>query len=268
MTQKQAKEWLSGLRPGDHADVRGSGEWELIAALDMLETDAELRAWYEAECALDEVIFGKFAEAIILPADIKATLMQGLRNQDAPITGSGTAVPFRGGWILAAAAAVALFVVVGVRMNRSEPGPEPLIAQAEGLSFASFREEMADYALTKVSLGHKANDWSELNDWLATKTPIKCGDLPKGIASLKTMGCNVVDWGEKHVSLYCFKKGATGEVVHLFVVDKVDMGDVPPCKILNQPRVSHGVETAGWQDEEKVYLLIGSKPGVVVSELL
>ena len=276
--QETAKEILGGLHPEDHAIARASGEPDLVAALDLLDRDPELQAWYAQECAFDAVISSCLAKAAQPPASLRDNLLAALQSapaaEPAPVA-ADKVIPFRGGWILAAAAAVVL-LAIGAKIafnsgdsDRKTPAPiAQNILSSDGLSFVSFREGMADYAKNKISLGHQASDWKELNQWLSTKTKLKCGDLPKSIASLNTKGCNVVDWGETHVTLYCFSKGDNGEVVHLFVIDKASLGDVPPCSILCEPLEAGGLETAGWQDEEKVYLLIGSKPGVHVSELL
>jgi hypothetical protein len=275
INQETAKEILGGLHPEDHTIARASGELDLGAALDLLESDPELQAWYEQELAFDAVISSCLVKAAQPPAGLRDNLLASLQSAAAPAA-ADKIVPFRGGWILAAAAAVVL-LGVGVKIafnsdngdgTKSTPPIAQNIISSDGISFVSFRDGMADYAKNNLSLGHKASDWKELNSWLSTKTKLKCGDLPKSIASLNTMGCNVVDWGKTHVSLYCFAKGENGEVVHLFVIDKASLGDVPPCSILCKPLEAEGLETAGWQDEEKVYLLIGSKPGVHVSELL
>ena len=75
MDRDEAKHILSLCRPGNDEDRNDS---VIAEALALLETDAELNAWFENEQAADARIADAF-QTIEPPADLKASILAGMR---------------------------------------------------------------------------------------------------------------------------------------------------------------------------------------------
>ena len=80
------------------------------------------------------------------------------------------------------------------------------------------------------------------------------------------MGCKSIDWNGSKVGLVCFTNDS-GDIVHLFTADKSSLNGTEIASLTN-PETIRGLETAGWSDDDHVYMLVGSKPGVGVSDYM
>lgn len=74
MQRDEAQQLLELCRPGNEADRRDPA---LAKAFAMLETDAELRAWFEAQQAADARISASL-NSLEAPADLKASILAGM----------------------------------------------------------------------------------------------------------------------------------------------------------------------------------------------
>lgn len=103
MKREEAKQLLELCRPGHHGQHghhghRGHEEDRqdpaLAEAFALLDTDAELNAWFEAQQAIDSRISERL-HAIEVPADLKASILAGMRLHKAHRTQSESApIPF------------------------------------------------------------------------------------------------------------------------------------------------------------------------------
>jgi hypothetical protein len=100
MKREEAKQLLELCRPGHHGQHGHRGHEEdrqdpaLGEAFALLDTDAELNAWFEAQQAIDSRISERL-HAIEVPADLEASILAGMRLHKAHRTQSESApIPF------------------------------------------------------------------------------------------------------------------------------------------------------------------------------
>ena len=170
---------------------------------------------------------------------------------------------FKRHWPIAAAAAIALIAGIGSLIVPS-PVKFPVVAtQADG---ETFRDHMALFANARFLLDESTNDQSVVQaSFRKSDTPV-FASVPASLQPLGTMGCKSIDWSGRKVGLVCFTR-EDGKVVHLFTAEKSGFAEFELAS-LTTPETSHGLHTAGWSDDEYVYMLIGSEPGIEVAEYL
>lgn len=278
MTHDEAKELLSATRPEDEQLARDGRDGKICAAFDTLRGDAALQGWYSAECALDEVITGRFRAALALPPEglrdslIAVMLSSGRPADDlvrAPIEVS-RGMPL---WSWAAVAAGVLVLgTVGLSLRDgwfSKPTVAkqvaPLVAP-NALEFVSFRQSMSDYANGNIKLSKKNEDVVVLTDWVSDHAGPAFGSLPEKMNALTGIGCTVIEWDGQKVSLFCFRSTGSGNVAHLFVIAREAFRNLPLDSALRKPEVCCGLESVAWDDESRVYLLVAHSPDHPVSE--
>ncbi len=82
------------------------------------------------------------------------------------------------------------------------------------------------------------------------------------MANAGGMGCKKLAWREHSVSLLCFVDGED-QIIHLFMLDASAIPDADK-ESLGIMAELYDRETVGWIADDIAYLLVGSKPGVVV----
>lgn len=238
MNNEEAKFILRAYRPGgqDAKDPR------FREALEQAQRDPELMRWFANEQALDSRIGGKIKASIQAPAYLKAQLLA-----------QGKIVRPVAFWRrplvqLAAAACIALLITAAAVWLNSEKKP----------GFAQYRDEMAQLAVLKLDrLDLMTHDLAEVRRWLAERNLTGELTLPSGLNGRPTLGCRLLDWRGKKVSLICFEL-ANQETAHLLVIDRAAFGDAPP----ETPQFSQvgGVAMVSWSRGDKAYL-VASKGG-------
>lgn len=239
VNNQQAKEILLFYRPGA---AEGS-ELLLAEALELAQRDPELKSWFAAHCALQAAIREKLRQ-IIVPEGLKEQIL-------AECPARRKIIWWQQPVLLAAAAAVVL--VIGLSLFWSRP------RENKGLSV--FSNRMAGAVLRTYSMTLETNDLNQIRAHLAqNQAPINYV-LPKGLQTVPVVGCGVLQWHNKPVSMICFASGqplAQGQKsdLFLFVVDRSSLPDAPPE---NQPRIAkvNKLMTASWSSGDKVYLLGG-----------
>jgi hypothetical protein len=232
MNRQEAKQVLQALRPQD----LNTDQPAVIEALGFIESDPELKAWWETQQAFDRRVAAKLAE-VPLPADLRDTILTGRKI-----------VPFtprpRLAFWLATAAVVAILCVAGMHRQISAFGPLP-------------RTEYTAAVLPLLNhnapaLGMTSPDHDKIAAWLKEQNA-PMGTLPSKMAALPTVGCQKFVVRGHSVSLICFAM-AGGSIAHLFIVDQQALTD-PPAK--NSPEFDQvqGWSTAAWSDGHMSYLL-------------
>ncbi|MBB5351912.1 hypothetical protein HNR46_002151 [Haloferula luteola] len=92
------------------------------------------------------------------------------------------------------------------------------------------------------------------------------GCVPKGLERVPGVGCRKLDVDGKEGAIVCFKRGE-GDVVHLVVFREQDVkGQLPTC---GHPKLArHGDwSVARWQQDGRVFLLLGHIPREKLDEL-
>ncbi len=238
MNNEEAKLILQAYRPGgqDASDPR------FREALEQAQRDPQLARWFANEHALDSRISAKVKAAIKPPAHLKSQLLA-QRKIVRPV--AWWKMP---AWQLAAAACVTLLVTLGVLWLKPA-------GQAE---FAAYRSDLADFAGHKLDrLDLMSRDVAEVRRWLAQKE--SHGDLviPAGLDGRPSLGCRLLKWKGKKVSLVCFEM-ENRQVAHLLVIDRTAFKDVPTeSPVFNQVGE---VATVSWSRGGKTYV-VASKGG-------
>ena len=259
MNIEQAKEVLSGY-------VRGPAEQQdaqTLQALQMLRQHPELQEWMRMQETLDPQL-SRIYNDIAPPAGLEAALLKqvGARSERARWK-------TRYSWI----GAIAALLVIGAGTVFLLPH-ERLIQSAQeavtGTSpddFEQFRDGMA-YYISKVyfTLDHTSQDLDSIKDWLSSHEAPVFENIPVALGDRKPIGCKELSWQGREVSLICFHTDEGG-IVHLFVMERSG-ADADSLQDISRVARSHGLETGGWSSESKLYLLVGSDPGVDIEFVL
>jgi hypothetical protein len=232
MDKQEAKRALQALRPQD----LNTDKPNVIEALVFVESDPELKAWWETQQTFDRRVAAKLKE-VPLPADLRATILTGRKIE--PLRPQ----PRLSLW-LAVAAVVAILCVAGTSMQISAFGPLPRTEYA-----AAILPLLKDNA---PALGMTSPDHDKIAAWLKERNA-PMGTLPAKMAALPTVGCQKFVVHGHNVSLICFVM-AGGGIAHLFIVDQRALSD-PPRN--NSPEFDQvqSWSTAAWSDGRMSYLL-------------
>ena len=79
-------------------------------------------------------------------------------------------------------------------------------------------------------------------------------DLPAGLRQMEPVGCRTLRYRGADVALVCFRR-ADGNLVHLFVVDRPEMGRSLASRQEPKFAAAGGWMTASWTGGKHVYLL-------------
>jgi hypothetical protein len=88
------------------------------------------------------------------------------------------------------------------------------------------------------------------------------------VTSKVGVGCAVLEWSSREVSMVCFKDSSCGGIVHVFIIERSVLGDPDVEHQIAQKSRHRGLDTGGWVDEENVYLMVGDTPDVSLDSLL
>jgi hypothetical protein len=234
MDRQEAKVVLQALRPDDLSTAQPS----VIEALVYVESDPELKAWWEAQQAFDLKVAAKLAK-VPLPVDLRANIVAVRKIE--PFTPQPQ--PRLSLW-LAAAAVVAILCVAGTFMRVSATGP---LAQTE---YAATVLPLLNH--DAPSLEMTSPDHDKIVAWLKQRNA-PTGTLPTAMTSLPTIGCEKFAVHGHTVSLICFAL-ANGGIAHLFIVDQQALSDPPVSKAPEFNQVE-GWSTAAWSDGRMSYML-------------
>jgi len=232
MNRKEAKQVLQALRPDD----TNTSEPTVIQALIRVESDPELKTWWEAQQSFDRKVAAKLEE-VPVPDDLRATILAARKIR--PFTPQ----PHFSYW-LAAAAVVAILCVVGTIMRNSAFGPVDRTEYAAAI-FPLINHDTP--ALAMIS-----PDQDKIMAWLREQRA-PTGMLPAKMTALPTIGCQKFTMHGHTVSLICFTLTGGG-IAHLFVVDKQALSD-PPADNAPEFNQVEGWSTAAWSDGRMSYVL-------------
>ena len=97
-----------------------------------------------------------------------------------------------------------------------------------------------------------------MNGW--KRTPgIPTVNLPEKFHDFAGIGCRVLDWRGRKVTLICFRDNSQfKDTVHLLVIDA---DDLPGARPGSQPvfRERDHIATASWSDDQHTYILAGHR---------
>jgi hypothetical protein len=227
MTTDQAKEILALHRPG----IDDPNEAEVAAALAMAQSDPALGSWFEQQCAVHTRTRQKFKE-IEVPAELQELIITGRKRRSSLWWQSPMA------W--AAAAAIIFCVVIFSQRRRENP------------TFEAYRSRMVRTAMGNYPMPFLTNDLAAIRSYLITNNAHGDYLLPPSLAKLPGMGCLILSFHTRPVSLICFD-GGQGKDVFLFVINGAGLANPPPAQrqIIRQGNLA----TASWSDRDKTYIL-------------
>ncbi|MDQ8192146.1 hypothetical protein [Roseibacillus persicicus] len=254
MDKDEIRNNLSGYRPEIYRD----DDPRIAPSLQAAKADPVLSQWLEQELAFDEEVSASLRRAQP-PASAKEDLLRAYRSESKwkkrrlhlPLTAAAA--------ILVSSAWVAHYFLMPPPVEfASNPAPTE----------QTFREQMAFFASQRFVLDEGFSTNTESVAWLAERNYPTLKTIPPKLFRFRGMGCKKIMWQGHRVSLICFKNNSN-EIVHLFVLARPALEGSPDASSnLEQLLVFHERETKGWQDDDQVYLLVGSKPGVNIPNLL
>ncbi len=242
MDRDEAQNILQLYRPGNESDRNDP----LIAeAFDLLETDAELRAWFEEQQSFDSAMSAHLEE-LQPPADLKAAILAGMRAHqieaasqvDFPseqTTHREANTRSKAWWLNPWVGIAALFVVMlaifaaprnGAKSTQLAQNNIALSGMPPVLNFLS--EQIDDLSIFKFD--KRDEHASELQSYLASTGAPSPRKLCDKMANTPTIGCVTFDYNNTKLSMICFKDGA---VYHLITAQKAGFPDALP----NEPKV-------------------------------
>jgi hypothetical protein len=218
-------------------------------ALALVRNDPELARWFASEQALDAAIAARI-HSVSPPPDLTTQLLLA-RKVIRPR-------PWwrKPAWIGAAASIALLISAASVW----------LVRRSHETDLALFRATMIEASLDMTNhLDVMGLDADELKRWLIEHRGQPGFVLPPRLADKGIMGCKVLEWHGHRVTLLCLKFG--GKHVDVFVVNE---SDLPGVSVSATPHFAsdHGLTTATWRREGKIYFLAGNIPESDLKQLL
>lgn len=233
MNNDEAKFILSAYRP----DGRDAADPQFAEALAQAERDPELRRWLEHQRAFDRVVADRLA-AVAPPPGLREAILAGARASQ----------PRRNWWTqpawLAAAAAIALAALVGVRLARNT---------AAGGTLA----ELARLAVADIAEAHDQHDGfpaglGDVQARLASATLPLTQASGVDIGELRRQKCRTVRVGGLEMFELCFNRDGTW--FHLYVARRgASISGVSGLPVLAQ---RGDYTAAAWADARQVYALV------------
>jgi len=251
MNNDEAKKILAVYRPGtaDRNDPAFKEALEQTKSFPPKERwqappDIELANWYHEHCASYLSVQAKFFK-IPTPPALKDRILAGSKTPTAQI------IPLRPAVFLWAAAALLVLCVSLTALFWRSHGRED--------DFDTYRTRMTRTALQPYGMELQSHDLQSINAYLAGRKAPADYVLPDGVSRAQPVGCAVLQWQGKPVSMLCFHSGQplpAGEQtdIWLFVIDQSSVRGGPAARLPIVAQVKK-LMTAAWTQGGKMYVL-------------
>lgn len=241
MNNEAAKLILHAYRSGG----QDANDPRFREALAQAQLDPELARWFANEQALDARISTKLKKSIVAPANLQTQLLAQHKIVRPTVWWQ------RSGPRYALAACLAfLFTVAALWFSFYRE--EELLARGGG--FAGYRDALADFTGHKLRrLEFKSSDVAAVRAWLAQNDSHADLILPAGLEGRPSLGCRVLDWQDRKITLVCFQLNHR-QVAHLLVVDRSLFPDAPGESPAFQQVAD--VATTSWSRGDKTYVVV------------
>jgi hypothetical protein len=266
MDREKAKQLLELCRPGHQGDRQDPALAEAFARLD---SDPELKAWFDEQQALDTRISDQLRR-VKTPADLKSSILAGMHlhasNRGGSANGNSpeNTTPFpeqpqqnrpRPRWITPWIGIAALFLVALVVLNLPSESPAPAYTRAGIPPVIQFLSSEID-ALNPSKFDKRDPSAENLRHFLASTQSPSPQSLPAMLENVPTIGCLTFQFEGTPLSMICFKDGA---VYHLITADKASFpGDLPEIpQIFEIQNKAFRLWTEG--EQVKILTIHGSK---------
>lgn len=248
MGNEEVKLILGAYRPNgtDREDV------EMAEALENARHDPELNRWFENELAFDTAITSKLQD-VSAPHGLREQILAGQRFTRHRSSAMQNWAP------LAIAASIAFAFAAGW-WTGTEKGERNTYTNG----FTEFRSDMVQTLESGIELDARSSDLMQLID----HTRLKSAPSPQSLSissSASPMGCKVIEWKGRKVSLFCFKDNQ-GQIIHLFVNEIEPQGT--PTSFSDERIVARVQElpTLKWSTDDHQFLLVGQTPETDLSK--
>ena len=218
MNSQEARFTLQSYRPGTEDEQ----DPVFQEALQLVDTDSELAAWFEDQSAFDAAMREKLG-GVEPPADLPASILAGMRATAAnvepeveeEIIPDRLATTQRSFWVRPETLSIAAIFLV-------------LFAWIDPLSLRGFRADpgLADASLPPV-LAHltdhyegfsgfdkESDSWGELSAFLTSNQAVSPRNIPAQIAEDTPMGGVSIEFQGSSIGMICFRDGLN--VMHLY----------------------------------------------------
>lgn len=242
MTPEEAKRILAAYR----ADGALEDDPEVVAALDLVAQDADLRSWWSRQQRFHQSL-ARSLRAVPVPAELARSLSASPASRHSSPDNSTFRIPhsafFPRSWLAWAAVFMATALLATLWLRRG-PGED---------SFATFRSRMVRSALREYRMDVVTNDLTAIRSYLARHDAPSELKLDGGLARLPAVGGGLLSWQGRKVAMVCLADEK--QMFYLFVVDQ-DSVRQPPS---DQPVFTqeNQLATASWSHRGLSYLLAG-----------
>jgi len=231
VTAEKAKQILLACRPGtdDESDP------EVRAALEAVERDPALAAWWHQQRQVHAILTGRFREMPV-PADLKARLLADQRKTVEVAWWQSARIR-----LLAAAAAVAALLVAIFWSPAPESG-----------TFAQFRDRMVRTVVREYRMDLKTDAEPEIRNFLRENQGHPGFQLRDRTAEVPLLGAGRLSWRGHPVSMVCLERQPK-VLMYLFVIERSALTGAPG----QAPEFAEVVRraTASWSSGDMVYVL-------------
>ena len=238
MTRDEAKKILALYRPGVTDD-----DPRMAEALELVQRDPELAAWFQQQCAVFDAIRSKL-KSIPVP--------QGLRRQIIAEHSAGTRVLSLTNRLLLASAVAALILLTGIIWLQLKPNPQG--------TFDGYRNRMASSVQRTYVMDMHEKDQAKIRDYFGSKGAPTDYVLPKNLDKLPGEGGMVLKWNDHQVSLLCLDASntpGTRNDLYLFMANRSVLPGAPAASKQPQFKSFNKLMTVTWTVGDRVYLLAG-----------
>lgn len=263
MKREEAQQLLELCHPGHASDRHDPA---LAEAFALLETDAELKAWFEQQQALDARI-SQSINLIEPPADFKTSILAGMHlhaANSAENSEEEAAIPFpptflqeetqttrnKAWWLHPWTGIAALFLFMMVILNVPKNESTATETATAGLPpVMQFLSQKID-SLKAWHFDKRDDRADNLQTFLTSRQAPSPASIPDCLDKLPTIGCITFEFENTKLSMICFKKG---RVYHLITADKATYPDALP----DEPQVFECKNKAFriWVEGEQVKIL-------------
>jgi len=246
VNRDEAEKILRRHRPGaPDADA------ELAEALALAGSDPELTRWLAQQAAQQEEVRRQLRR-IAAPAGLREQILFRHRSREK------SRFWWRRGWLLAAAAAVAVLIGLPFWLKSHSSATSGL---------ALYQRQMAALALRGYGMDLITDDPVQIRGYLTQHQAPADYQLPAALQKTALAGCAIENWRGAKISMLCFRTGrplANGAQsdLWLFVIDPASVADAPADPAPQFTQINR-LTAAVWRQNGKLYLL-GTTAGKAV----
>ena len=240
MDRSAAQEVLRRYRPGTSDEL----DPDVKEALELAAHDSELGHWLERQLAMGDALRTAVRSAPV-PPDLHQLLLDAEFERRRERFRRQTFVRY------AVAASVALFAALLV-FQFVVPSRD---------DFGSYRDHMVKFARRSYRMDMLSADLGQIRTFLAKTHNNEDFSLPSALQRLPGIGCAVLRWHDRPVSLVCLES-SDHKILYLFVTAKSRWHGEPDSPTPDLQTIST-LATASWSQGDKTYFLASQDSAAV-----